>query len=68
MRDGIVATIQRPFARVEFDSNRSGIGMNGLWPGLQDCFPIWFVASQVGVLMSLGASTEPADPSRLGRH
>jgi transposase len=27
MRDGIVATIQTPLARVGFDSNRSGIGM-----------------------------------------
>jgi hypothetical protein len=31
MRDGIVATIQTPFARVGFDSNRSGIGMSGLY-------------------------------------
>jgi SAM-dependent methyltransferase len=28
MRDGIVATIQTPFARVGFDSNRSGIGIS----------------------------------------
>src|ERR1700689_1591454 len=27
MGDGIVATIQTPFARVGFDSNRSGIGI-----------------------------------------
>jgi hypothetical protein len=33
MRDGIVATIQTPFARVGFDSNRSGIGIRGLTPG-----------------------------------
>jgi hypothetical protein len=27
MRDGIVATIQTPLARLGFESNRSGIGM-----------------------------------------
>jgi hypothetical protein len=30
MRDGIVATIQTPLARLGFDSNRSGIGMRSL--------------------------------------
>jgi hypothetical protein len=30
MGDGIVATIQTPFARVGFDSNRSGIGIRNL--------------------------------------
>jgi hypothetical protein len=29
MRNGIIATIQTPFARVGFDSNRSGIGIKG---------------------------------------
>jgi hypothetical protein len=28
MGDGIVATIQTPFAKVGFDSNRSGIGIS----------------------------------------
>src|SRR5580700_647541 len=34
MRDGIVATIQTPLARVGFDSNRSGIGIRVLSRGV----------------------------------
>jgi hypothetical protein len=65
MRDGNVATIQTPFARVGFDSNRSGIGIRPTHAvrGLQLLrrgHPNWPASAQTPPVAAAPASPAPA--------